>query len=152
MPQITDSQQHIGATNRRVLITGVLAMALGLSTGCATAADPPLRGTTWSQGPVGTGPDAPAVPSLKLDPQAARVSGYAGCNRINGSYTLDGNKLSFGSVVSTRRACFPDDGSESRFLKAMSEVRAWRLEGGQLLLLSDNGTPLLRLQASADRP
>lgn len=137
---------------RRPVATGVLGMVLGLSLACATPANPPLRGTTWSQGALGTGPDAPPVPSLKLDPQATRVSGYAGCNRINGSFTLDGSRLSFSSVVSTRRACFPDDGSEARFLKALSEVRTWRLDGGRLLLLSEQGTTLLQLQAAADRP
>ncbi|MDO9095808.1 MAG: META domain-containing protein [Rubrivivax sp.] len=134
--------------NRRLLLKGTTTFAMAFVMGCATAANPPLRGTLWTLGPLGNSP----VPSLKLELQASRFSGQANCNRISGSFTLDGNKLSFGSVMSTRRACYPDDGSEERFLKAVSEVRSWRVEGGQLLLLSDTGAPVLRLQASADKP
>ena len=133
---------------RRPLLAASLALAFAALSGCATAAGAPLRGTTWALPASGTA----APPSFKLDSSEWRVAGFAGCNRISGSFVLDGTKLSFGSVVSTRRACYPDDGTETRFLKALSEVRGWRMEGAQLVLLSDSGSSLLRLAAVPDKP
>jgi heat shock protein HslJ len=122
------------------LPTGVvLALATATLPACAT---PALLGTTW----VLAG-DGPRQPSLTLDPAAARVNGQAGCNRISGSFELDGERLRFGRMLSTRRACFPDDGSEERFLASLAQVRRWQLQGNRLLLLPDEGRqPLLTLQ------
>lgn len=109
---------------------------------CATAAAPPLRGTTWVLAVPGDG----RQPFIVLDPAQLRLSGQAQCNRLMGAFTLEGDRLAFGQVASTRRACFPDDGSEQRFLQALAEVKRWRIEGGELLLLGDAATPLLRLK------
>ena len=133
---------------RRPLLDVGVALVFAALLGCATAAGAPLRGTTWALPASGTA----APPSFKLDNSELRVSGFAGCNRISGSFVLDGSKLSFGSVVSTRRACYPDDGAETRFLKALSEVRGWRMEGAQLVLLSDTGGSLLRFAPVPDKP
>jgi heat shock protein HslJ len=130
---------------RQQLLGAGLALLMVAVAGFATAAGAPLRGTTWALPASGTA----APPSFKLDSSELRV---AGCNRISGSFVLDGAKLSFGSMVSTRRACYPDDGTETRFLKALSEVRGWRMEGAQLVLLSDTGSSLLRLAAVPDKP
>jgi copper homeostasis protein (lipoprotein) len=121
-----------------IVVVGVALMQIA----CATAAAPPLRGTTWTLAAPG---DA-RQPFIVLDATQMRLSGQAQCNRLMGAFTLEGDKLAFGQVASTRRACFPDDGSEQRFLQALSEVKRWRIEGGELLLFGEAATPLLRLQ------
>jgi heat shock protein HslJ len=63
-----------------------------------------------------------------------------------GGFTLDGERLGFGQVASTRRACYPDDGSEDRFMRALTQVRRYRIEGGELLLFGDGAEPLLRFK------
>lgn len=131
---------RLGALKR-----AALAGALCVAAMMAQAADAPLRGTTWA-------PGASASPSLRLDPVQARLSGHAGCNRISGGFELDGERLVFGPVASTRRACVPDDGAEERFLKTLSEVRRWRIKSGALLLLGESGAPLLTLHAAPHRP
>lgn len=146
-------QLQLGTVTRRPFAGAALTLALSAVLGCATAADAPLRGTTWAAPAGATGTTgAGTPPHLKLETQELRLSGFAGCNRINGSFAIDGSRISFGTVVSTRRACYPDDGSEQRFLQALSEVRGWRMEGGQLLLLADGGKPLLRFSAAPDKP
>jgi copper homeostasis protein (lipoprotein) len=123
-----------------------LSIALLAAVQMAGAAAPTLRGTTWVLSPKA---ETGTTPTLVLDTAQLRVSGRAQCNRIMGSFTLDGDKLFFGEVASTRRACYPDDGSEQRFLQALAQVQRWRIEGGELLLLGAEGnTPLLRLKAA----
>jgi copper homeostasis protein (lipoprotein) len=107
----------------------------------------PLRGTTWQLLPAAA---SGGTPHLVLDATQPRLSGQGQCNRISGTFTLDGERLFFGQVVATRRACFPDDGAEQRFLQALAQVQRWRIEGGELLLLGSEGpAPLLRLQGRA---
>jgi copper homeostasis protein (lipoprotein) len=123
-----------------------LAIVLLAAVQMACAAAPTLRGTTWVLSPKA---EAGNTPTLVFDTAQLRVSGQAQCNRIMGSFTVDGDKLSLGQVVSTRRACYPDDGSEQRFLQALSQVQRWRIEGGELLLFGAEGSaPLLRLKAA----
>jgi heat shock protein HslJ len=133
---------------RRPLLGAGLAVVMAAVSGCATAAGAPLHGTTWALPAAGSA----APPSFKLDSSEWRVTGFAGCNRFNGRFTLDGAKLSFSQVASTRRACLNEDDLEPRFLKTLDDVRGWRLEAGLLVLLAQDGTALLRLQAAPDKP
>jgi len=67
-----------------------------------------------------------------------RVAGRGGCNRYSGPYTLTGEGLSFGDLVSTRMACpQPQMEAEARFLGLLAKVtRATPGEAGQLKLMA----------------
>ena len=55
-----------------------------------------------------------------------RAYGNAGCNHWFAPYTLDGDKLSFGAVGSTRKLCAPAlMEQEKRFLQALTTVQRW---------------------------
>ncbi len=55
-----------------------------------------------------------------------RAYGTGGCNHWFASYTLDGDKLSFGKVGSTRKMCAPAlMEQEKRFLQALETVQRW---------------------------
>ena len=128
----------------RTALSGLALLAALSLTACASAGGgppPPLVGTTWQHGA-----DGPQAAHLLLDEKAQRLVGFGGCNRLTGRYTLNGSALSFDGVASTRRACLHEDGSEDRFLAALAGVRGWRIEGGQLKLLSASGGTLLELR------
>lgn len=61
------------------------------------------------------------------------VSGSAGCNRINGSYSVDGAKLSFGGIASTRRMC-PEMDAEHKFMKMFPMVESFYTDENHLYL------------------
>jgi putative lipoprotein len=115
------------------------AMLLAAAHMSSAAAAPPLRGTAWMQ--------ADSTAHVLLDRTQLRFTGQGACNRLSGGFKLEGDRLSFGPVASTRRACFPDDGSEARFIQALGQVRQWRQEGVELLLLAEDGQAVLRLRA-----
>ena len=55
-----------------------------------------------------------------------RAYGNAGCNHWFAPYTLDGDKLSFGTVGSTRKLYAPAlMEQEKRFLQALTTVQRW---------------------------
>ncbi|MBK9125005.1 MAG: META domain-containing protein [Chloroflexi bacterium] len=64
------------------------------------------------------------------------VSGSAGCNRYSGSYTVDGDTLSFGPFVTTRMACTEAIMAQERaFLTALEAATAYRIADGQLVIV-----------------
>jgi heat shock protein HslJ len=73
--------------------------------------------------------------------------GSGGCNRLSGSYTLDGERLTFGRAAGTMMACRDGMEQERAFLDALSAVTGWRVEGQRLLLLDGAGAPLLQFEA-----
>lgn len=123
---------------------------------CPGTTEMPLRGTDWQLHRLEDGQD-PAPPAaaarpvqLRLDPDSDRVSGSGGCNRLMGGFELDGRKLRFLPLASTRMACpEPLMTFERRFFSAVELVRGWRIEGGDLMLLDADDRVLLRFVAVA---
>lgn len=75
------------------------------------------------------------------------VSGDTSVNRYQGRATIDGTKLSFGPLATTRRAGPPAlMDQETRFLKAVETVKSFQIETtGLLSLLNEDGDTVLRL-------
>ncbi len=73
-----------------------------------------------------------------------RAYGNAGCNHWFASYRLEGNRIHFGPVGSTRKLCAPAlMEQEHRFLEAMGQVQRWDVsEVEQLQLWPAQGLPL----------
>jgi len=130
---------------------------LGEEQTCPGAQTPPLRGTSWQlQSLEGArGPQQPPAGGrpveLLFDPDSERVSGSGGCNRLMGGFSLDGDALRFSPLASTKMACGePVMDFELSVLRALEQVRGWRIEGTTLTLLGEGGTALLRYQADVD--
>ncbi len=81
-----------------------------------------------------------------------RVAGRGSCNRISGPYTNDNDKgsMTFGAMVSTRMMC-PDQSSEDRFLKLLSEIDAYTVDGNMLMLLTKGELKLMFERAEAEK-
>jgi putative lipoprotein len=114
-----------------------------------------LTGTYWKLTHLGESP-VPAFeprrePHLVLAKDQRRVSGAGGCNRITGSYQLEGDQLSFGKMAATMMACPDGMDVEQVFLKALAEVAQFKFEGGELVLLDAQGAPLAKFVAQAPK-
>ena len=75
---------------------------------------------------------------LILQDKDQRLAGSGGCNRIMGSYQLDGSLLVFGKVASTMMACI-NMHDEQAFVATLEKTRRWRIDGKRLDLLDENG-------------
>jgi heat shock protein HslJ len=81
-----------------------------------------------------------------------RVQGFAGCNTIMGTYTLEsGNRIRFSRVASTLMAC-PDMQTEQGFKKVLETADNYSLNGNQLTLNKARMAPLARFELVDEMP
>lgn len=74
------------------------------------------------------------------------LSGSAGCNTYNSTYTTDGGTIEIAEPSSTRMACAEPNGvmeQEAAYLAALPTVVGFRVERGVLELLSAEGTAVV---------
>ena len=86
-------------------------------------------------------------PHLVLQSAQRRVAGSAGCNRILGSYSVDGDRISFGRAAGTMMACPQGMEQEQTFLDVLAAAARWRIDVEQLELLDAQGLPLARFES-----
>lgn len=69
------------------------------------------------------------------------VTGNASCNHFSGGFQQMGERIKFGALATTRRACTDEalNRQEANFLAAMSQVTTSRIEGSGLVLRDDKG-------------
>ncbi len=78
------------------------------------------------------------------------VSGYAGCNRLSGSFEFTGgNGIKFLPLVTTKMAC-PAMDFETKLLDAIQHSDSWEISGDELSLSKGNVTSVKF--EKADRP
>lgn len=81
------------------------------------------------------------VPGAMLAFEGTSITGSSGCNRITGSWTLDGARLAIGPLASTRMACAAASMAlEQRFLALLSAVQSVQFDAnGNATLISPDG-------------
>ena len=75
------------------------------------------------------------------------LGGFDGCNRYMSGYTLEGEVLTIGPLVTTRMACKGPEGAGDQaraYAAALGTVKAYRIDGGELTLRNDAGGPAAR--------
>ena len=123
---------------RATLLPAVLIVA-----GCVTQPGAPtidLLETYWRAVQV----DGKAIarqpgtrePHIVLKREGNRISGFAGCNSLAGTFQQDGGALRIGDKLAmTRMACVGGgDALEAAFTKALVSTTSWRIVGDQLEL------------------
>ena len=73
--------------------------------------------------------------TIAFDDETKKVSGFSGCNRFSGTYTVKKNSLKMGSLASTRMFC--DDSKnnmETKLLELLTKVDAFKTNGDSLSL------------------
>ena len=88
---------------------------------------------------------------LTLEAGSNRVVGSGGCNRLSGSYSLNGHSLSFSGVASTKMMCVGGMDVETAFLPVLGRVARWRIDGQRLELSDSSGTVVARFEARPPR-
>lgn len=131
-----------------VSITMTMAGARMPSTTKTTAT---LENTYWKLLQLGNDPVAVADPKrepyLTLQADQKTVTGYGGCNRMMGSYTIDGDKLAFGQMAGTMMACADGMEIESAFHKALESVARYRIVGEKLELFDATGASVAQFES-----
>lgn len=111
--------------------------------GQSDAAAVPLIGTEWrlvtlngQAAPPGAG-GKPAT--ITFGAEDNRVAGFAGCNRVAGTYQQEHDSLRLGPLILTRMACTSGMELEQQFTAALDAARRYQIVGRRLDLLGDAG-------------
>jgi heat shock protein HslJ len=96
-----------------------------------------LEGVTWAVKNYNNGRQAVVGvldgASLSMQFSNGEVFGSAGCNSFRGEFKTAGNRIEFGPVATTRRACSAElMAQEQEFLAALASSVTWVIEGGVL--------------------
>lgn len=95
-------------------------------------------GRTWTlvtlRGQPVTGGVGRKAFQLRLEMGGHRLSGFTGCNRLNGRYALKGDGLTLSELSTTRMSCPGAVEREGAYLKMLGDVTGWKLSGDRLLL------------------
>ena len=86
-------------------------------------------------------------PHFVLTSESHRVNGSGGCNRMMGSYELNGDQLTFSQMGSTMMACIEGMETEKAFLDVLKQVNSWKVMGQQLELFDAAGNLLATFEA-----
>ena len=82
-----------------------------------------------------------------LKKEGNQVSGNGGCNSFRGSYTLlEGNRLSFSQLVSTKMACINME-KEATFMEVLQKTDNYSIQGKILSLNKSKMAPLAKFEA-----
>jgi heat shock protein HslJ len=117
-------------------------VAILLVAGCTDSGQSrhtPLPGTTWNLVELNNSKiehPGPQVPHLRFETD--KVTGNDGCNNFFGAYTLDGNKLKFGMLASTRMACPQINDLDIEFNKVITMTSSYRISGDRLELFEED--------------
>jgi TPR repeat protein len=110
-----------------------------------------LENTYWKLTRLGETPICMASqqqePHFVLDSESRRVNGSGGCNRLMGSYKLNGDQLTFSQMAGTKMACLEGMETENAFLDVLKKVNRWKITGQQLELFDAAGNLLASCEA-----
>ncbi|HRJ29182.1 MAG TPA: META domain-containing protein [Cyclobacteriaceae bacterium] len=74
--------------------------------------------------------------TLTFTQKESRLSGYTGCNRFFGGFELADDNLNVGQLGATKMFCENNMDLESNYLKALEQVKRYRIKGNSLQLLN----------------
>lgn len=116
----------------------------------AQGAEASLENTFWGLVRMGSSqvrlaPDQREV-HIRFLPDRNVVQGFAGCNTFSGSFKWKEDRLTFGTLGSSRMAC-PYLDMETTFFSELARVSHFRIAGDHLELMDASGQALLRFEA-----
>ncbi len=123
-------------------------LSVGLVIGCsqsqeadsdtvAQATDIDLAGSEWGY----NGQDLPFI-QFGSD---GKVSGNGGCNQFSGTYSTDGENITFSPLIATRKACV-DMSGETAFFQILDKTQKYSAQHLVLVLKAADGQEIVQLQ------
>lgn len=112
---------------------------------------PQLSSFEWTVVSINGTSNFSKKPTIIFSVKDETFSGNGGCNNFGGRFTLKGNKISFGQVVSTKMYCKNID-TEDRFFSTIETVDSYKVENDMLVLFNKSNEVVMRLaQASGEK-
>ena len=117
----------------------LLTLAIVLTACASSGSSSDLDGTSWKLVTYRKNAPIPGTnPTLAF--KDGQVSGNASCNSFGGSYTVNGENISFGEMMWTAMACMDPAGimeQETDYMQMLGQVESYEIPNGQLVLHFD---------------
>lgn len=97
----------------------------------------PVTNVDWHLTELNGHPPVAGTPvTLRLVSAEKRAQGNGGCNNYSGPYALASQTLTFGEIISTKRACIEEalNQQETAYLSMLSRVNRYTVSGNTLKL------------------
>ena len=78
------------------------------------------------------------LPLIEINTTDNKFSGYAGCNRMNGTLFFERGIIRFTNIITTKMFC-PSPNKENEFIKALQSATTYKIENNRLWLSNPNG-------------
>ncbi len=125
-----------------------------------TEAEPPsLTGTTWTatgynNGKGGVISLAGGTKITAVFHEDGSLTGTAGCNSYNTTYTIDGNNIAIAETIATTNMACAEDvmQQEQAYLAALPQAATYTIRGDKLELRDANGSLLANYTAVSNDP
>lgn len=117
-------------------LAAILLMALTVL-GCNVPGDDPLTGTSWI---LTASPDM----TIEFAAETNTVSGWTGCNSVDGNYRISTSLIAFDNLRWTEAGCPTDQAfqAESEFLRTLPRIHTWSIHESTLTLSTRQGDTL----------
>ena len=70
---------------------------------------------------------------IRFEEKESDVSGFTGCNKLSGSYSINGQRLQLSELSTTRMACTETE-TENKLVDVLRRVNLYRISGDVLTL------------------
>lgn len=114
-----------------------------------------LLGRAWQVTSIGgqdvTVADPAHAPSIVFTANG-RVSGFTGCNRMNGEARIGKGTIDISENLATTRMACLDPGrndTERRFTETLPRAKNWTMEGDTLVFKDESARPIMAFRAAA---
>src|SRR5688500_12306996 len=132
-----------------LVISGLLAACTG---GASASVVGDWRLVSYGS-PAGPAPAAPDVDTSIVFGADGKVNGNVGCNGFGGDYTVEGNTITFGDIVSTLMFCEgPVGDQETTTLNVFAGSATFVLDGDTLTITSADGSSVVVLARKSAYP
>ena len=100
-----------------------------------------LFGKTWTLTEMEGRNFSDDKPNIEFNRDTKRVSGSGGCNRLSGGFEINGSRLKFSPIASTKMACLANDVQrvEGSFLDLLQKTTRFEIDGNKLRLYAGDG-------------
>ncbi len=134
--------------NRKYIFLASLIILVVLLSACSNNAKPvsgskapSITDVTWVLTAIDKQKPIEAPKEITLTFSDGKVHGNSGCNIVNGSYSVDGNKIQFSQMASTMMACMEPEGvmdQEQKILQRLDQAKTFQIENGSLVLIASD--------------
>ena len=128
---------------KRIIVLLTICAGVMILAACSSSGSS-LTGKVWMLTELN---GAPLVAGSGISAQFTsdgKVSGSAGCNQYNGTYTVSGSSITFPTPIATTMMMCDQSlmDQEAAYLKALGEAKTYKVKGDQLTLADANNTSL----------